>query len=113
MKIMDVTKEQLKNVSWYCENERDTEDMIQCLENLNICWRDGRKIKNDDAIYKTIEEGYSFFCNNDRLTFTSGASIEFKEVPSAYAGQSVPLISWAELCGGSRESVSLSEYLFS
>ena len=110
---MSVTKEQLKDVSWYCENERDTEDMIQCLENLDIRWRDGRKIKNDDAIYKTIEEGYSFFYRNDKLTFTGNADIERKEIYNARAGRLVPLISWTELCGGSRESVSLSEYLFS
>lgn len=110
---MSVTKKQLESVSWYCENERDTEDMIQCLENLGICWRDGRKIRDDNAIYKTIEEGCSFFCNNGSLTFASRASIELKEIENMCAGRYVPLISWIELCGGSREPVSLSEYLFS
>lgn len=113
MKIMGVTKEQLESVSWYCENERDTEDMIQCLENLGIRWRDGREIRDDGNIYKTIEERCSFFYHSSGLTFTGSADSEREKIWNARAGRYVPLISWTELCGGSRESVSLSEYLFS
>ena len=110
---MSVTIEQLKNVSWYCEDASDTDDMIHCLKGLGIRWRDGSGIEGDSTIYKTIDERYSFLLDSCKLVFNSDTYVESGEVARGGDGQRIPLISWKELSNENRESVSLSEYLFS
>ena len=116
---MSVTIEQLRDVAWYCENERDTEDMIRCLKSMGIHWRSGDILETSDTIYRTIADGYAFLLDGscDCLLRDSGVYIgqnllHRNTILSEYSCD-IPLISWTELCGGSREPVSLSEYLFS
>lgn len=113
---MSVTIEQLRDVAWYCENERDTEDMIQCLESMDIYWRSGDRLETSDTIYKTIADGYAFLLDNNSLVRDSNVIIGQKLLRRYFfLGESddIPLISWTELCDGSWKSVNLSEYLFS
>lgn len=116
---MSVTIEQLRDVAWYCENERDTEDMIQCLKSMDIHWRSGDILETSDTIYRTIEDGYAFLLDYSHDCLVRDSSVYFgQKLLRRHTFRSehdcdIPLISWTELCGGSREPVSLSEYLFS
>ena len=111
---MSVTIEQLRDVAWYCENARDTEDMIQCLESIGICWESGDELVASGRTYETIINNYAFLLsNNDRLLYDPSVYVGQKLLRRSRDGRDIPLISWTELHSENRESVSLSEYLFS
>lgn len=116
---MSVTIEQLRDVAWYCENERDTEDMIQCLKSMDIHWRSGGRLETSNTIYRTIADGYAFLLDDSCDCLVRDSSVYYgQKLLRRHTFRSehdcdIPLISWTELCDGSREPVSLSEYLFS
>lgn len=116
---MSVTIGQLRDVAWYCENKRDTDDMIQCLKSMGIHWRSGDILETSDTIYRTIADGYAFLLDYSRDCLVRDSSVYFgQKLLRRHTFRSehdcdIPLISWTKLCDRSQEPVSLSEYLLS